>query len=77
MALKDNKLGFFFFKKKKKNQPTKHPPPGPLEFLMLTGRFPQRAMTGYALTVPAEERCVLSAYNMNAKGAPFSGIDDY
>lgn len=58
------------------NQPTKRPPPGPSVFLMLTGRFPQCAITGYALTVPAEERCVLSAYKMNANSAPFLGKDD-
>lgn len=58
------------------SHPTSRPPPIPSPFRISTGRFPQRAMTGYALTFPDDERCVLSAYSTNAKGTPFCGSAD-
>jgi len=43
--------------------------PSPLR--MPTGKFAQRATTGYALTVPCDDSRVLSAYSMKQNGAAF------
>ena len=57
------------------NHPTKHPPPMLLPFLMPTGRLAMHAMTRYALTEPAVDTRVLSAYKMKAKGAPWVSLN--
>ena len=43
------------------NHPTRRPPPGPSPFLIETGKFAQRASTGYPFSVPNEDNRVLSA----------------
>ena len=43
------------------NHPTTVPPPMSLLFRICAGRFAQRAMTGYPLTVPNDDSFDLSA----------------
>ena len=58
------------------SHPTTSPPPTPLPFCICTGRFAQRATTGYAFAVPNDESLVLSAYRMKQNGLAPSGIAD-
>ena len=43
------------------NKPTTWPPPMPLPFLILEGRFAMLAMMGYLLHVPNDDKFVWSA----------------
>ena len=58
------------------SQPTKAPPPIPVPFRISIGSEAHLARTGYPFSVPNEESFVLSAYIMNPKGVPPSGIAD-
>jgi hypothetical protein len=44
---------------------------------MQTGKFAHRAITGYPLTLPDDDKCILSTYKIKANGTPLLGNDDY
>jgi len=52
-----------------RSQPTTWPPPMPSPCRIWTGKFTQRTMMGYTLTVLCVDSLVLSAYNIKQSGA--------